>query len=102
MAKIDSEVLFYHIKGHCIPFGKVTAKNSLKADPSGQLLLSQVRQKFDDLAPTKQKVFQDAQELSKKNNGYALPDSTFRRLVVANTVADAVATKVVEAADRER
>ncbi len=102
MSKIDSEVLFYHIKGHCIPFGKVTAENSLRADPSGQLLLSQVRQKFDDLAPTKQKVFRDAQELSKKNNGYELPYSVFKQFIIANTVVDAVATKVVEAADRER
>lgn len=101
-SKVTYDMLFYHIKGHCIPFGKVTAETSLNADPTGQLLLSLVQKKFDDMAPTKQKIFQAAQELSKKNNGYALPDDTFKSFVVANTVVDAVATKVVEAADRER
>ena len=98
---ISTDLTFYHIKGHCIPFGKVTADKALIADPSGILLSSMVRKRFDELAPAKTDVFKAAQELSYRNNGFELPKEVFKNFVVANVVADAIATKVVEAADRE-
>lgn len=98
----DIEVLFYHIKGHCISFGRVTADNMLGRDPSGRELFEAVRKKFDTSVATKQTVFKAAQDLSERNNGYALPDSVFRLFVSMNTMADAVATKVVDKADSGR
>lgn len=98
---ITTEINFYHIKGHCIPFGKVTATNALNADTTGLLLHSMVSKRFNELKPTKEDIFNAAQDLSEKNNGFRLPEEIFKRFVVANVMADAIATKVVEAADRE-
>ena len=96
------EIHFYHIKGHCIPFGKVTAENSLAHDPFGKDLYEKVSKKFDSCLPTKRDVFNAAQELSLRNNGFKLPENIFKKFVVANTIADAIATKVVDAADNIR
>lgn len=96
------EVLFYHIKGHCISFGTVTANNMLDKDPSGKELLYAVNKKFDTSAPTKQDVFYAAQALSERNNGFMLDDTTFKRFIVMNTMADAIASKIVVEADISR
>lgn len=100
--ELSSDVAFYHIKGHCISFGKVTATKLLDEDLSGKTLLRQVTNKFVDSASDKFGTFKAAQELSVKNNGYELPDDVFKRFVIANTMADAIATRAVEIADRER
>lgn len=100
----DIEVLFYHIKGHCIPFGAVTACRSLEEDPTGEKLYGLVCEKFDLVSTAKADLFKYASDLSIKNNGFALPHSNplFKALVVANVVADAIATKAVEEADNRR
>lgn len=96
------DIHFYHIKGHCIPFGKVTADNLLARDPTGLALFKQVELKYDEVAPTKAKNLEAAQGLSERNNGFRLTDEILKRFVVMNTVADAVATKRVDTADREK
>lgn len=93
------EVVYYHVKGHCIPFGRVTADNALDLDDTGALLHTLVRTRYDDLAPTKQKVFDAAKELSVRNNGFEPGAAIFKNWVTANVVADAIATKIVDAAD---
>lgn len=98
----DIDIAFYHVKGHCIPFGKVTADNALAKDTSGALLHSLVQARYDTLAPTKQAVFDAALELSRKNNGFEPSPTNFKEWVTANVMADAIATKVVEAADSLR
>ena len=95
------DITFYHIKGHVIPFGKVTAERLLKLDPSGALLQSEARKKYDQIKATKATTLAAAQELSVKNNGFELSDDILRDFVVANVVVDAVATSVVELADRK-
>lgn len=100
----DNEIIYYHIKGHCIPFGTVTATNSLIKDPSGEELFNMVNAKFDDVASSKRTLFEKASELSLKNNGFALDINgpVFKKWVAANVVADAIATKVVDKADSHR
>ena len=95
----DIDIVFYHIKGHCIPFGKVTANTLLSKDTSGQLLCTEVYKKYDGIAASKADKLLEAQELSLKNNGFKLEDELLRNFVVLNTVADAIATKCVEVAD---
>lgn len=95
----DIDIIFYHVKGHCIPFGRVTADNALLKDSSGMLLHSMVLKRFDDVAPTKKAVFDAALELSVRNNGFEPGPDSFKEWVTANVVADAIATKVVDAAD---
>lgn len=98
----DIDVTFYHVKGHCIPFGRVTASNALKRDTTGELLHGLVKKRFDDVAPTKKTVFDAALDLSERNNGFAPSPNNFKEWVTANVVADAIATKVVDAADSLR
>lgn len=98
------EVMFYHIKGHCIPFGAVTARKALEDDPTGRKLYKLVCEKFDTVADTKADLFRYASDLSIKNNGFPLPASSpiFKSWVTANVVADAIATKAVDEADSRR
>lgn len=101
---VGSDITFYHIKGHCIPFGAVTARKALEEDPTGEKLYELVREKYDAVASTKQELLKYASELSEKNNGFPLPmdEPILKRFVVANVVADAIATKAVEDADSFR
>lgn len=98
------EVNVYHIKGHVIPFGAVTARNALVEDPTGEKLYKLVCDKYDAVAPTKVDVFKYASELSVKNNGFPLElnGSVLKDWVTANVVADAIATKAVDEADSHR
>lgn len=94
------DIHFFHIKGHCIPFGKVTANTLLTRDPTGAALLLEVSTKYDAVCNTAKKAQLDhANELSERNNGFQLAPTTLKRFVVANVMADAIATKCVEAAD---
>lgn len=93
------DVMFYHIKGHCIPFGKVTANTLLGKDSTGAALMREVYKKYDLSHATRKQQLEHANELSEKNNGFALPHDKLRLFVVSNIVADAVATRCVEAAD---
>lgn len=97
----DSEVSYYHIKGHCISFGKVTAENLLRLDPSGMLMYSAAAKKYDETRLHRESELNYAQELSVKNNGFELAPDVLKDFVVSNVTVDAIATKVVEAADRE-
>lgn len=92
-------ITFYHIKGHCVSFGAVTANNLLTADSSGQMLFMELCKKFDVVAPTKQAVFKNAQELSLRNNGFYLDAKTFKEFVAMNHAADIIANVEVNAAD---
>lgn len=93
------DIVFYHIKGHCIPFGKVTANTLLTKDKTGQALLNEVYKKYDATAPSKKDKLDDANDLSFRNNGFYMQPEIQRHFVVMNTMADAIATKCVEAAD---
>lgn len=93
------DIVFYHIKGHCIPFGKVTANTLLAKDTTGLTLYNEVLKKYDITAPQKRDKLEEANELSYKNNGFYMPYEIQRRFVAMNVMADAIATKCVEAAD---
>lgn len=97
------DVVFFHIKGHCIPFGKVTAENLLLKDKSGIRLYEEAYRKYDAEAPQPKRLekLMDAQELSLKNNGFKLQPEQLRNFVVLNIVVDAVANMAVEDADRK-
>lgn len=95
-----NEVNFFHIKGHVIPFGKVTATKSLIKDPTGTELAVLAAKQFDLRSGTKKNMCDNALTLSEKNNGFRLTPAILKDFVVINTVADAVATMAVENADR--
>ena len=94
------DIIFYHIKGHCIPFGKVTANTLLSKDETGMLLRNEVAKKFDTVATTTRlETLAEANELSLKNNGFKLDKEVQKQFVIMNTMADAIATKCVDAAN---
>lgn len=94
------EINFYHIKGHCIPFGKVSAAYLLKQDNTGMQLLSEVMLKYSSVCDTTRKdCLIKANELSERNNGFKLPASKLSQFVVSNVVVDAIATTCVDNAD---
>jgi len=92
------ELIFYHVKGHTIPFGKVTAQRLLAEDSSGMALYNAVKQKYQAIKDEKD-VYGKVADLSEKNNGFIPDEVILERFVVTNIVADAVATRCVEAAD---
>lgn len=92
------ELIFYHVKGHTIPFGKVTAQRLLAQDSSGSALYEAVKQKYYEVKDEKD-VLGKVAELSEKNNGFVPTGEILERFVVTNIIADAVATRCVEAAD---
>lgn len=96
---LNIDITFYHIKGHCIPFGKVTANTLLSKDTTGSTLMNEVYNKYDASLETKKQKLLEANELSIKNNGFELSPEVLKEFVVMNTVVDAIATKCVEAAD---
>jgi len=98
---LKETVSIYHIKGHVIPFGKVTAMGLLAHDTSGGALMNAVQNKFDAERHSLRLLskLESIQELSKKNNGFALSDELLCRFVCANVVVDSIATRVVETAD---
>lgn len=92
------EVSFYHIKGHTVSFGKVTAQTLINQDTSGRALYDAINSRVS-IETLKDGMYDQIAELSVKNNGFKLDDTVLKRFIVTNTVADAVATKCVEAAD---
>lgn len=96
----DIDIVFYHIKGHCIPFGKVTANTLLARDSSGAELYNEVLEKYDAVSHTSRAAaLAEANKLSLKNNGFELEPEILRHFVAMNVVADAIATRCVDAAD---
>lgn len=96
--KAGYDVTFYHIKGHVVSFGKVTAGKLIDQDRSGRLLYDAIKTRVEK-ATLKEGMYDQIVELSVKNNGFVLDTDTLNRFIITNTVADAVATKCVEAVD---
>lgn len=95
-----TEIVFYHIKGHCISFGKVTANGLLARDETGAELFAEVLLKYSSVCNTTKKAqLEHANKLSERNNGFKLEPDVLQRFVASNVVADAIATRCVDAAD---
>lgn len=87
------DLSMFHIKGHVISIGKVTASNLLKDDPHASCLYQRLCEIYKNAKPEK---IQEAKQLFIKNHGYEVPDeSTLKDLIVGNMVADCVATEYI-------
>lgn len=94
------DIVFYHIKGHCIPFGTVTANRLMISDKTLKTFIKEVEKKYDTVCDTsKKKELDNARKLSIKNNGFELTPDILKRFVVANVIVDAIATRCVDSAD---
>lgn len=81
----------YHIKGHLISVGKVTARNVIESDPTGLKLYDLVESKYEEQKMKKPDKFDEALELFNRNHGFTPPLNVFKRFVILNTVADLMA-----------
>jgi len=89
-------MLMYHIKGHIMSVGKVTGTNLFIEDMSGEKIYKTAGKIYDAKLPKLSEKIEYAQEVSYKNNGFHFDDATMKDFTVANTVADIIATYVVE------
>ena len=90
------EIVVYHIKGHVIPFGKVTALNLINFDPSCETLYREVDKKLKSLRVTKRESIDNALKLFQTNNGFVPPYDVFEEMIVCNITADLIATHYIE------
>lgn len=86
-----NEIMIYHVKGHLLSIGKVTAANMLHEDPTGKVLYDAAWKKYSYAELSKPELFSKARDLFIRNHGFKIEDSLFKRFVVMNTVADYVA-----------
>lgn len=94
--KNSYEFNFYHIKGHVIPFGKVTAHNLMQKDPSCELLSKEVSKKFElEYAKAPFRV-DNAKALFERNHGFEAPPERLKQFIVYNIVVDLVASLHIE------
>lgn len=98
---VRADVQFYHIKGHTIPFGKVTAENLISTDCTGRSFCEEFGKNYDSKLESKADVLKKANELSVKNNGFELDASTLKEFITLNAAADTIATILVDKADSE-
>lgn len=89
----DRDIVYYHIKGHVIPFGKATARNLTEKDPTLQLLYKEIVNKFIKEYDIRQQRLIDACELFERNNGIKMYPAAqvFRDMITTNILADTVA-----------
>jgi ribonuclease HI len=81
---------FFHIKGHVLSIGKVTAATLLIHDPSGKKLYDRLNKIYASAKPER---IAEAKEVFLKNHGYNVPtEEVLQELIVGNMVADCIAT----------
>jgi len=98
---ISIDIQFYHIKGHTIPFGKVTAENLMNTDCTGRSFCEAFGENYDNKLASKADVLAKANELSVKNNGFELDALTLKEFITLNAAADTIASILVAKADSE-
>jgi ribonuclease HI len=94
------DIAYYHIKGHTIPFGKVTANKLIAEDVTGRKFLKAFKADYDKKKDAKAEALRKANELSMRNNDFALTEEMLKDFVSINAVADAVANYIVDEAER--
>lgn len=98
---IVGTVQFYHIKGHLVPFGKVTGEKLLKEDHTGRKFCEAFGVNYDAKISAKSDDLIKANSLSIRNNGFPFDTKIMKEFVTINAVADAVAGIYVTKADSD-
>ena len=90
----DTVCSYYHVKGHVISLGKVTASNIIKQDISCKDLYNAVKLKFyqEKNLPNKATMLIEAARVFEKINGFVPPTESFYEMLFCNTVADIAAS----------
>lgn len=94
-------ITIYHVKGHLMSLGKVTARDILLHDPTGKLLYETLWNKYEEAEMKKPDNFEKARGTFRRNHDFDLPDDIFKEFVVCNVVADYVAGTYIDRIDAE-
>ena len=98
---IKCEISYYHIKGHVLQFGKVTAKKLLQSDCTGRAFCTEFDTFYDTKLNEKTEAIEKAKELFKNNHDFDITDELIKDFITINAVADTAATIFVEKADSD-
>lgn len=90
--KLGVDIIPYHVKGHLVSIGPVTAAKMLQEDPSGTKLYDAIWRKYEQDKLRKPEKWEAALELFERNNGAVPSEEVFKKFVVLNTVTDYIAT----------
>lgn len=88
----NDDVVIYHVKGHVIPFGKVTSRNLLQEDLSGEKLYHAVKDKFKKEEIKRQDKIKEAAKTFKRINGFHVLFDTLMEMSCCNITADLIAS----------
>lgn len=97
----DRELVLYHIKGHLMTLGKVTARNIIELDSTGLSLYNEMSDRYQEQLIRYKDKFEHATKLFNEVHGFLPPDPIFVRLVLLNTVADILAGNYADKVDSE-
>lgn len=91
LERLGMELNTYHIKGHLISIGKVTARKLL-AEPAGVVKLqAALEKKYEVDKLKKPEMFAKAHATFLRNHGFEIREEQFKQFVVYNTVVDYIA-----------
>lgn len=85
------DIIPYHIKGHLVSLGKVTASQMLTKDPTGESLYNRIWTKYDEDKLKHPDKWEAALQLFERNHGFLPEEEVFKKFVVMNTVTDYIA-----------
>ena len=84
----------FHIKGHLLSIGSVTASRIIEKDATCSLLYEHAKGKLDleSASFVNRDKINHALEVFYRNHGYSPPADKFKELIICNTVADIAAS----------
>lgn len=90
LAKHIDRIVVYHVKGHLVSVGKVTASNLLQADKTCDALYTFVTNKLSETLSTEKgsRQYSEAIVLFERNHGFVPPLDIFNEMIILNTIAD--------------
>jgi ribonuclease HI len=94
--KLGMEIIPYHIKGHLVSLGKVTAAKILNGTGGPEKLYEVLWDKYDQDKMKKPDAWDNALQVFERNHGFTPDEEVFKKFVVMNTVADYVATTLAD------
>jgi ribonuclease HI len=98
LSKLDGRVFFQWTKGHLISYSYANIKAAIAADPSGIELFTRIQTVASRLSE-RSRIISDFQRERKEHGKPCPPDDTALEWAILNTVADCLASYVVQLMD---
>ena len=89
------EVMLYHIKGHVVSIGEVTASNHYQQDITGRKLLNHCQYRYREQTGKRADKIDHALDVFERNNGFRPDEEIFERFVTMNCAVDCIANSAL-------